>query len=122
MARPWSIGVPAASRNGPKVAWRGTSVRPQIAATRGASDAPEMRTIPTAPRPLAVETATIGSSWRASGSIGPSGDAAAALLAEHAQPLVDQVLLRDREDVVGQPVQDQAGREEEEHHREDERH
>ena len=70
-ARPRSIGVArrrrGTARRSPGAA---TSARPQTAAISGASDAPETRTMPTAPRPLAVATATIGSSWRASGSIG----------------------------------------------------
>lgn len=40
----------------------------------------------------------------------------------HAHLLVDQPLLGDREDVVGQPVQHQAGWEDEEHDAESQRH
>ncbi len=56
----------AASRNGRKVAWRGTSGRPHSAAISAERSRPDTRTMPTAPRPGAVAIATIGSSRRGS--------------------------------------------------------
>ena len=55
------MGTPAASVNGRYVAMRGGKGRPSSASIRPARSGPETRTMPTAPRPLAVATATMGS-------------------------------------------------------------
>ncbi len=99
-----------------------------MACAKAPSDLPEARTMPTAPRPGAVAMATIGSAscanrfmaWQPRGSNGPLsgpllGRRCGVGQHTHAHLLVDEPLLRNRRGVVGQPVQHQTGREEEEH-------
>src|SRR5690606_23289894 len=51
---------PSASKKGPYTAWRGASSRAHKACTSGSKPLPDTRTMPTAPRPGAVATATMG--------------------------------------------------------------
>ena len=76
--------------------------------------------MPTEPRPAAVAIAAIGTAEVAwvlrEWSLGLGHTSI------HAKPLVDHPLLGNRQDVVGEPVQHKAGREQEEHKAKDERH
>src|SRR6188508_3711853 len=88
-----------------KVARRGSGRRPRISRAMRGTSGPEMRTTPMPPRPAGVAMAAIVS--RVSSSLGMGRLVAL----EHA---LDLPLLGDGEDVVDQPVEHQAGREEEE--------
>src|SRR5262245_22188094 len=87
-----------------KVAVRGSGTRPRIARATRRTPGPDTRTTPIPPRPDGVAIAAIVS--RATSSLGMRRLVAV----EHA---LDLPLLRDRQDVVDQPVQHQSRREEE---------
>src|SRR5262245_59588342 len=110
---PSSTATPSASRNTVCVACRGSGTAPRILAAIAGTADPESRTTPMPPRPTGVATAAMVS--RVTSSLGMGRLVAI----EHA---LDLPLLGDGEDVVDQPVQHQAGREEEEKDAEHERH
>ncbi len=102
-AMPSSSTSPSPSRNRLNVAWRASGTRPRMAIASGSMSAPDTRTTPTPPRPGAVAIAAIRSGF-AGGRFATTLDL-----------LVDCPLLRNRQHVVGDPVQHQAGREKHEH-------
>src|SRR5688572_18320662 len=120
MANPWSINAPRASRNSHNTGDRGGSSRPATPWMNAESCAPDTRTMPIAPRPGAVAIAAIVSERAVIG-----GEYTAAIVRlrlglgriarvrafEHA---IDVPLLHDGQHVVHEPVQHQAGGEEEE--------
>src|SRR5438128_11797703 len=110
---PSSIAWPRASVKRASVARRADGRLPITPAAMRGTAGPDTRTMPMPPRPAGVATAAIVS--RASSSLGMGRFAAV----EHA---LDLPLLSDRKDVVHQPVEHQAGREEEEKDAEHERH
>src|SRR6266513_6503157 len=102
---PSSTSSPRASLNRASVACRAAGRLPIIAAAMRGTAGPDRRTMPMPPRPAGVATAAMVS--RASSSLGMGRFVAV----EHA---LDLPLLSNRKDVVHQPVQHQAGGEEEE--------
>ena len=58
---PWSSGSPRAPRNVASVARRGAGRRPSTPCAMAETSRPEMRTMPTPPRPGGVAIATITS-------------------------------------------------------------
>src|SRR5574341_1994780 len=110
---PSSMASPWAPRNAVCVAWRGSGRRPRTLRAISGTAPPDNRTTPIPPRPTGVATAAIVS--RVTSSLGMGRLVAI----EHA---LDLPLLGDGEDVVDEPVEHQAGREEEAKHAEDERH
>src|SRR5690606_33297378 len=118
---PSSMASPAASRKRTWWAWRGRSARPQSPRAMAGAAGPERRTMPTPPLPGGVATATmVPVAMRAAraGSVlrGRPGGRRIGVLAD--QP----PLLQQAERAVGDPVQDQAGREEDHEHAEHQRH
>src|SRR5687767_1369428 len=109
---PSSSAVPRASRNVLKVATRAAGISPSSLRPISGTPGPDRRTTPIPPRPAGVATAAMVS--RVSSSLGMGRTVAI----EHA---LDLPLLGDGEDVVHQPVQHQAGGEEEEKDAENER-
>src|SRR5678810_277523 len=101
------------SAKGAKVAWRGAGRWPRMARAMRGTSGPEIRTTPIPPRPAGVAIAAIVS--RATSSLGMRRLVAV----EHA---LDLPLLRDREDVVHEPVKHQPHRKKEEEDAEDKRH
>src|SRR5438132_10504432 len=101
---PSSIISPRASAKRASVARRALGSLPMTSTARRGTAGPEMRTMPMPPRPAGVATAAMVS--RASSSLGMGRFVAV----EHA---LDLPLLSNRKDVVHQPVQHQAGGEEE---------
>src|SRR5260221_10495645 len=101
------------SAKAPKVARRGSGRPPRIARAIRGTSGPETRTTPIPPRPAGVAIAAIVS--RATSSLGMRRLVAV----EHS---LDLPLLRDREDVVHEPVEHQPRREKEEEDAEYERH
>ena len=71
---------------------------------------PDTRTTPTAPRPGAVAIAAMATSPSAFKATAQKG-----LFAQNAHLFVNQPLLSNRQNVVGEPVQHQTSGEEEEH-------
>src|SRR5688572_18784827 len=128
---------PRASRKSASTARRGASGRPTMAATSESARAPEQRTMPTPLRPAAVAIAAMvsavigphrnalrGGRWiaglpRPQGAIDSVLACAGGFAFHHAR---DLPLLRDREYVVDQPVEHQAGGEKEEEDAEHDRH
>src|SRR5690554_361823 len=106
---PRSMGNPPASRNARYSARRGSGRCPSMPRAMSGAAGPEIRTIPTPPRPGGVATAAI-----VSVSASPRG------LRLLLDPARDVPLLQDREHAVHQPVQDEPRREEGEEQREDE--
>src|SRR5678815_5432528 len=101
------------SANRAKVAARGSGTLPRIARAMRGTAGPETRTTPIPPRPAGVAIAAMV--WRTTSSLGMCRLVAI----EH--PL-DLPLLRDREDVVHEPVEHQSRREEEKEDAEHEWH
>src|SRR5438477_6309216 len=110
---PSSIAVPLASLNVASVPTLGDGTLPITRSAICAARAPEIRTTPMPPRPGGVATAAIVS--RAGSPLGMGRLAAI-------EQALNLPLLQDGKDVVHQPVEHQAGREEEEKDAEDERH
>src|SRR5512134_2651559 len=110
---PSSSASPRASRKIACVACRGSGRRPRMLRAIAGARGPESRTTPMPPRPAGVAIAAMVS--RVTSSLGMGRLVAV----EHA---LDLPLLGDGEDVVDQPVEHEAGREEKEEDAEDERH
>src|SRR5437763_5445488 len=111
---PSSSSWPPASRNFISVACRGAGSCPRSTCAIRRTAGPEVRTMPTPPRPEGVATAAIVS--RATCSALGMGRLVAV-----EQPL-DLPLLQDGKNVVHQPIKHQAGGKEEEEDAEDKRH
>src|SRR5256886_16629535 len=109
---PSSMRSPRASLIKHSDAFLALGSRPVSACAISRTLGPERRTTPIPPRPIGVAIAAMVS--RATSSFSMGGLVAV----EHA---LDLPLLEDREDVVHQPVQHQAGREEKEENAEYER-
>src|SRR3972149_3945607 len=109
---PWSTHSPSASRKAQCTAVLGSGSRPITALAISGTFGPLTRTIPMPPRPGGVATAAT-----VAGTISPPG-MGRLVAVEHA---LDLPLLKDREDIVDQPVKHQSGREKEEKHAEHER-
>src|SRR2546428_2069628 len=101
---PSSMTSPRASVKRASVARRGLGSLPLTSTAMRATAGPDMRTIPMPPRPAGVATAAIVSRARSSLRMGRF------VAVEHA---LDLPLLQDGKDVVHQPVEHQAGWEEE---------
>src|SRR5438128_11912163 len=110
---PSSSAWPRASRKRANVAALGGGRLPMICSAMRVTSGPETRTMPMPPRPGGVATAAIVS--RAGSPLGMGRLAAI-------EQALNLPLLQDGKDVVHQPVEHQAGREEEEKDAEDERH
>src|ERR1051325_9840393 len=110
---PSSMRSPPASRNAAKVACRGSGSVPTTLAAIVSTAVPESRITPMPPRPGGVAIAAMVSRL-----ISPLG-MGRLVAVEHA---LDLPLLSDREDVVEEPVEHQAGGEEEKEDAEHERH
>src|SRR3979490_2430252 len=129
---PSSIGSPAVSRKTARTASRGGGTAPSMCDASCASFFPETRTMPIPALPCAVPTAAITSvsdgpamvafgryrPARYPGGISASG-AGGGLFPDHAG---DLPLLQYRQDVVAEPVENQARGEKVEHHAERKRH
>src|SRR5690606_41272649 len=111
-AMPSSMVSPAASRNRTWWAWRVRSSMAHSARAMPWLRRPDRRTMPTPPCPAGVALAAMVSPAAVASGLG----ARLAILAQH-PPLLQQA-----EAAVGDPVQDQARREEREHHAHRHRH
>src|SRR5581483_5157778 len=109
---PSSMNSPRASRKRHSVATRGTGSRPSRRFATAGTPGPDSRTMPMAPRPPGVASATMVSVFSSPLRMGRF------VAREHA---LDLPLLKDRKDVVDEPVEHQPGREKEEENAEDER-
>src|SRR5262245_5675640 len=119
------MAAPAASRNTARVARRGSGTRPQSSSANRRSELPDTRTTPMPARPWAVAMAGLVAAMAGKEESAQPASARSTLRSgrltafDHAG---DLPLLRDRQDIVHQPVQHEAGRKEEEHHPEGEWH
>src|SRR5476651_2499111 len=110
---PSSIRLPFASCMTANVARRDSGTFPSTAAATAGAFAPETRTIPIPPRPGGVAIAAIVSRFGSAFAMGRF------VALEHA---LDLPLLCYGKHVVDEPIEDQAGREEEKENAEHERH
>src|SRR4051794_9644523 len=106
------MAPPSAPRNSARVAMRACGVLPTMAAANADRFAPEIRTMPMPARPCAVAIAAITSLsasirpaplWGTAGAAPPGHSALGRL--RPADQSRDLPLLRDRQDIVHQPIE-----------------